>query len=91
MLHFLGWYVMRKEEYKLNIEHAKIEARFISSLRSDERTRLLCKIDEEREKRQEAERARAEAQAMYAEEVEKRYSLARKLAQMERGEESDAV
>lgn len=54
MIHFLGWYVMRKEEYKLNIEHAKTEARFISSLRGDERTRLLCKIDEEREKRQEA-------------------------------------
>lgn len=91
MIHFLGWYVMRKEEYKLNIEHAKTEARFISSLRGDERTRLLCKIDEEREKRQEAEQACAEARAMYIEEVKKSYSLARKLAQMGKGKDSDAV
>lgn len=91
MIYFLGWYVMRKEEYTLHIEHAEREGRFMSPLGSDERTLLLSKINTEREKRQEAERARAEAQAMYAEEVEKRYSLARKLAQMEKGEESDAV
>ena len=89
MIELFGWCMMRKEELERRTERAK--KGFVPLLGSDERIILMSQISAECEKRQKAEQECAEARAMYAEEVEKRYNLARKLAQMEKGEETNAV
>ena len=89
MIEFFGWYIIRKEEFERRIERAEKE--FVPLLGCDEKIILMSRISAECEKRQKAEQECSEARAMYAEEVEKRYNLARKLAQMEKGEETNAV
>lgn len=89
MIELFGWCMMRKEEFERRTERAK--EGFVPLLGSDEKIILMSRISAECEKRQKAEQECAEARAMYAEEVEKRYNLARKLAQMEKGEETNAV